>query len=181
MFKAKTLQSTTEKCSSWITYQQIISNQRWVKIRSQALGSNSKCIQMYVVLLFNSVSILVKSNFAVGKLPPKRLRLSLSKLHGPNSGLQPRIPPCSSGGWVSDRFLEGESTWSPFITASPWALLDWLQHGAKVQPLQKTTAVFTPGKCVTLLMSDLYVRDMSDVSGLWVHHVLSEGHLLLEG
>lgn len=63
--------------------------------------------------------------------------------------------PCSSGGRVSDSFLEGESTWNPFISAAPWALLDWLQRSAKVQPLWKPIAVFTLVKCVIFLMPGL--------------------------
>lgn len=55
MFKAKTLQSTTEKCSSWITYQQIISNQRWVKIRHRHWDQTAnvfKCMWCFCSTMF---------------------------------------------------------------------------------------------------------------------------------
>lgn len=57
--------------------------------------------------------------------------------------VNPGSPLLLRGGRVSDSFLEGESTWSPFISAAPWVLLDWLQHGAKVQLTWKANAEYT--------------------------------------
>lgn len=84
-------------------------------------------------------------NFAVGclKYPDWLTSMFNSYSTTQTPSTNPGTPPAPVGARVSDSFLEGESTWSPFISAAPWALLDWLQHSAKVQLIWKAIAVYT--------------------------------------